>query len=47
VFEQALSRGLLPRFTGETIALAPPFISTEDEIRNAVEILRTALRAAA
>ncbi len=47
VFEQALSRGLLPRFTGETIALAPPFISTEDEVRNAVEILRAALRAAA
>jgi len=47
VFEQALSRGLLPRFTGETIALAPPFISTEDEVRNAVEVLRAALRAAA
>jgi len=47
VFEQALSRGLLPRFTGETIALAPPFISTEDEVRNAVEILRASLRAAA
>jgi beta-alanine--pyruvate transaminase len=47
VFEQALSRGLLPRFTGETIALAPPFISTEDEVRNAVEILRLSLRAAA
>jgi beta-alanine--pyruvate transaminase len=47
VFEQALSRGLLPRFTGETIALAPPFISTEDEVRNAVEILRATLRAAA
>lgn len=47
VFEQALSCGLLPRFTGETIALAPPFISTEDEVRNAVEILRASLRAAA
>jgi len=47
VFEQALSRGLLPRFTGETIALAPPFISTEDEVRNAIEVLRAALRAAA
>ena len=47
VFEQALSRGMLPRFTGETIALAPPFISTEDEVRNAVEVLRAALRAAA
>lgn len=47
VFEQAFSRGLLPRFTGETIALAPPFISTEDEVRNAIEVLRAALRAAA
>jgi beta-alanine--pyruvate transaminase len=47
VFEQALSRGLLPRFTGETIALAPPFISTQDEVRHAVEILRLSLRAAA
>lgn len=47
VFEQALARGLLPRFTGETLALAPPFISTEDEVRGAVETLREALRAAA
>lgn len=47
VFEQALNRGLLPRFTGETLALAPPFISTEDEVRGAVEILRESLRAAA
>jgi beta-alanine--pyruvate transaminase len=47
VFEQALQRGLLPRFTGETLALAPPFISSEDEVRGAVEILREALRAAA
>jgi adenosylmethionine-8-amino-7-oxononanoate aminotransferase len=38
---------LLPRFTGETLALAPPFISSEDEVRGAVEILREALRAAA
>ena len=47
VFEQALDRGLYARFTGETLALAPPFISTPDEIRNAVETLRQALRAAA
>ena len=45
VFEQALARGLMLRFTGETLALAPPFISTEDEVRGAVETLRTALRA--
>jgi len=27
--------------------MAPPFISTEDEVRGAVEILRDSLRAAA
>ena len=47
VFEQALQRGLLPRFTGETLALAPPFIASADEVRGAVETLREALRAAA
>ncbi len=47
VFEQAVQRGLLPRFTGETLALAPPFISSEHEVRHAVEMLREALRAAA
>ena len=47
VFEQALQRDLLLRFTGETLALAPPFISTVEEIRGAVETLRAALRAAA
>lgn len=45
VFEQALQRGLMARFTGETLALAPPFISTPEEITDAVEILRAALRA--
>jgi len=42
-----MNRGLMPRFTGETLALAPPFISTEDEVHSAVEILRESLRAAA
>jgi beta-alanine--pyruvate transaminase len=32
------------RFTGDTIAVAPPFISTEAEIRDMVEALRTVLR---
>jgi beta-alanine--pyruvate transaminase len=45
VFEHALEQGLLLRFTGETLALAPPFVSTEDEIVSAVEALRRALRA--
>jgi beta-alanine--pyruvate transaminase len=47
VFDQALNRGLMLRFTGETLALAPPFISSEREIRDAVEALRESLRAAA
>jgi len=47
VFEQALNRGLMLRFTGQTLALAPPFISSEREVRDAVEALRESLRAAA
>ncbi|MEY3136962.1 MAG: hypothetical protein RL580_694 [Pseudomonadota bacterium] len=47
VFEQALNRGLMLRFTGETLALAPPFISSEREVRDAIEALRESLRAAA
>jgi beta-alanine--pyruvate transaminase len=47
VFEQALNRGLMLRFTGETLALAPPFIASEREIRDAVEALRESLQAAA
>ena len=45
VFEHALANGLLARFTGETLALAPPFVSTEDEILAAVDVLKRALRA--
>ncbi|MCP5328307.1 MAG: aspartate aminotransferase family protein [Steroidobacteraceae bacterium] len=45
IFERALDKGLLVRFTGETLALAPPFVSSEDETRAAVDALRRALRA--
>jgi beta-alanine--pyruvate transaminase len=45
VFERALDEGLLVRFTGEIIALAPPFISTAEEIEAMIEGLRRALRA--
>ena len=45
VFEEAMKEGLLVRFTGEVIALAPPFISSADQIRAMVEGLRKALRA--
>ncbi len=45
VFEQALAAGQLPRFTGETIAVGPPFISTETEIAKMADDLRKAIRA--
>jgi beta-alanine--pyruvate transaminase len=34
VFERALDKGLLLRFSGDTIAMGPPFISTDAEIKN-------------
>jgi beta-alanine--pyruvate transaminase len=47
LFEDALTRGLLVRFTGDTIALAPPVISTEAEIQQMFETLRASIRAVA
>ncbi|HRQ63581.1 MAG TPA: aspartate aminotransferase family protein [Xanthomonadaceae bacterium] len=47
LFEDALKRGLLVRFTGDTIALAPPVISTETEIQQLFEGLRASIRAVA
>ncbi len=47
LFEDALKRGLLVRFTGDTIALAPPSISTASEIQHLIEGLRAAIRAVA
>ena len=47
VFERGLEEGMLYRFTGETIAVAPPFISTQAEIEKMIEKLRVAIRAAA
>jgi beta-alanine--pyruvate transaminase len=37
---------MLFRFTGDTIAMAPPFISTKAEIEAMIEKLRVAIRAA-
>jgi beta-alanine--pyruvate transaminase len=45
LFEHALSEGLLVRFSGDVIALAPPFISTEQQIEAMIEGLRRSLRA--
>jgi beta-alanine--pyruvate transaminase len=47
LFENALTRGLLVRFTGDTIALAPPVVSTEAEIHQLIEGLRLSIRAVA
>ena len=47
LFEDALKRGILIRFTGDTIALAPPAISTADEIDNLIEVMRASIRAVA
>jgi beta-alanine--pyruvate transaminase len=46
VFERAIEEGMLFRFTGDTIAMAPPFISTQAEIEAMIETLRSAIRAA-
>jgi beta-alanine--pyruvate transaminase len=43
--ERGLDEGLLLRVTGDTIALAPPFISTPEEILTMIESLRVTLRA--
>jgi beta-alanine--pyruvate transaminase len=45
VFERALDEHLLVRFSGDTIAVAPPFICGESDILAMVEGLRRALRA--
>ena len=43
-FEQGIEAGLLLRFTGDTLAVAPPFVSTEDEVRQMIARLRGVLR---
>ena len=45
VFERAMSKGVLFRFTGDTIAMGPPFIATTDELQHMVEVLREAIHA--
>jgi beta-alanine--pyruvate transaminase len=43
--ERGLDEGLLLRVTGDTIAFAPPFISTPEEIQRMIESVRATLRA--
>ncbi len=45
-FEAGIEEGLLLRFTADTIAMGPPFISTRDEIEAMGEQLRRAIRKA-
>ncbi len=45
VFERALDEGLLVRFSGDILAVAPPFVSSTGEVTAMVEGLRRALRA--
>ena len=42
-FEKGLDAGILLRFTGDTLAVAPPFIATPEEIRGMVQTLRHVL----
>jgi beta-alanine--pyruvate transaminase len=46
VFEEGLRQGQLLRFTGDTIAVGPPFISTEQELARMADGIRTSIRAA-
>ena len=45
-FEVGLEEGVLLRFTADTIAMGPPFISMPDEIAAMVDMLRRAIRKA-
>jgi beta-alanine--pyruvate transaminase len=45
VFEAALNEGQMLRFTGDILAVAPPFISSAAEVEEMVEGMRRALRA--
>jgi beta-alanine--pyruvate transaminase len=44
-FELGLNAGILLRFTGDTLAVAPPFIATAEEIRHMVQTVRKVLHA--
>jgi beta-alanine--pyruvate transaminase len=47
LFEEGLKRGLLLRFTGDTIAMAPPVITTDSELDQMIEGVRACIRAVA
>ena len=43
-FEKGLDAGILLRFTGDTLAVAPPFIAAAEEIQGMVQTLRRVLQ---
>jgi beta-alanine--pyruvate transaminase len=47
VFERGLDEGILLRLMSDIIGLAPPFISSADEVRSMIESVRRTLRAVA
>jgi len=47
LFEEGLKRGLLLRFTGDTVAMAPPVITTDAELEQMIEGVRACIRAVA
>ncbi|MDC8016266.1 aspartate aminotransferase family protein [Tahibacter soli] len=47
LFEEGLKRGMLLRFTGDTIAMAPPVVTTPDELHRMIEAVRASIRAVA
>ena len=47
LFEEGLKRGMLLRFTGDTVAMAPPVITTPDELQRMIEAVRASIRAVA
>ncbi|MEO8670629.1 MAG: aspartate aminotransferase family protein [Tahibacter sp.] len=47
LFEEGLKRGMLLRFTGDTIALAPPVITTDAELERMFEAVRECVRVVA
>jgi beta-alanine--pyruvate transaminase len=46
VFQRGMENGILLRWSGDTIAVAPPFVSTREEIETMAEKLRAALHGA-
>jgi beta-alanine--pyruvate transaminase len=47
VFEEGLKRGMLLRFTGDIIAMAPPVITTPAELDSMFNVVGEAIRAVA